>query len=205
MTQLNAFLDSKPDETEVETGLLLKADQETTHTKGEVNQKITDIIGAAPAALNTLNELAAALNNDASYASTITNALIAKAPIANPTFTGTVFGITKGMINLGNIDNTSGLNKPISISTQSALNLKANTVDITKKFTGLGNVDNTSDLDKPISTSTQSTLNLNANASDITKTFIGLGSVDNTSDASKPISALTRSALNLKSDTTGFY
>ena len=49
-----------------------------------------------------------------------------KAPIASPTFTGTVGGITKSMVGLGNIDNTSDLNKPVSNAQQTALNLKSN-------------------------------------------------------------------------------
>ena len=48
-----------------------------------------------------------------------------KAPIANPTFTGAVNGITKSMVGLGNVDNTSDANKPISNLTQSALSQKA--------------------------------------------------------------------------------
>jgi len=47
------------------------------------------------------------------------------APLASPTFTGTVSGITKAMIGLGNADNTSDANKPVSTATQTALNLKA--------------------------------------------------------------------------------
>jgi len=48
-----------------------------------------------------------------------------KAPIASPTFTGTVGGITKSMVGLSNIDNTSDANKPVSTATQTALDLKA--------------------------------------------------------------------------------
>lgn len=59
-------------------------------TTAFVQGAVTDLIDGAPGALNTLNELAAALNDDASYASTITTALAAKAPSASPTFTGTV-------------------------------------------------------------------------------------------------------------------
>lgn len=36
------------------------------------------------------------------------------APINNPTFTGTVSGITKSMVELSNVDNTSDINKPVS-------------------------------------------------------------------------------------------
>lgn len=35
-----------------------------------------------------------------------------KAPKANPTFTGTVTGVTKAMVGLGNVDNTADVNKP---------------------------------------------------------------------------------------------
>jgi len=49
-----------------------------------------------------------------------------KANAASPAFTGTVSGITKAMVGLSNVDNTSDVNKPISTATQSALNLKAN-------------------------------------------------------------------------------
>ena len=52
------------------------------------------------------------------------NALNLKAPIASPTFTGTVSGITKTMVGLGAVDNTSDLDKPVSTATQSALNAK---------------------------------------------------------------------------------
>jgi hypothetical protein len=47
------------------------------------------------------------------------------APLNSPTFTGTVNGISKSMIGLGNVDNTSDADKPVSSATQSALNLKA--------------------------------------------------------------------------------
>ena len=48
------------------------------------------LVASAPSALDTLNELATALGNDASFSTTMTNALAAKAPLASPTFTGTV-------------------------------------------------------------------------------------------------------------------
>lgn len=49
---------------------------------------IADLVASSPAALNTLNEIAAALGNDANFAATITNALALKAPLASPAFTG---------------------------------------------------------------------------------------------------------------------
>lgn len=56
----------------------------------------------------------------------VQTALDLKAPLASPTFTGTVSGITKAMVGLSNVDNTSDANKPVSTSQQTALNLKAN-------------------------------------------------------------------------------
>ncbi len=64
----------------------------------------------------------------------LTSDLAAKAPLADPTFTGTVSGITKSMVGLGNVDNTSDANKPVSTATQTALDLKANLAGPT--FTG---------------------------------------------------------------------
>jgi len=58
-------------------------------TTAFVQTEISNLVDAAPATLNTLNELAAALGDDANYATTVTNALALKAPLASPTFTGT--------------------------------------------------------------------------------------------------------------------
>ena len=49
-----------------------------------------------------------------------------RAPLASPTFTGTVAGITKVMVGLGSVDNTTDAAKPVSTAQQTALNLKAN-------------------------------------------------------------------------------
>jgi len=52
----------------------------------------------------------------------------------NPTFTGTVSGISATMVGLGNVTNTSDANKPVSTAQQTALDLKANIASPT--FTG---------------------------------------------------------------------
>jgi len=138
---------------------------------------VAAVIDSAPAALNTLDELAAALGDDANYAATITTALGTKAPIANPTFTGTVAGVTKAHVGLGNVDNTTDANKPVSNATQLALNLKASlesptftgtVAGITKSMVGLANVDNTTDANKPVSTATQTALDAKATTAALT-------------------------------------
>lgn len=54
-----------------------------------VDQEILGVIDAAPGALDTLNELAAAIGDDANFATTVTNNLAAKANTASPALTGT--------------------------------------------------------------------------------------------------------------------
>jgi len=49
---------------------------------------IAALVNSSPGALDTLSELAAALGNDPNFATTMLNALAAKAPIANPALTG---------------------------------------------------------------------------------------------------------------------
>lgn len=51
-------------------------------------------------------------------------ALDLKAPLASPTFTGTVSGVTKAHVGLGSVDNTSDVNKPVSTAQAAAINAK---------------------------------------------------------------------------------
>jgi hypothetical protein len=94
-------------------------------------------------------------------------ALDLKAPLASPTFTGTVSGVTKTHVGLGNVDNTSDSGKPVSTAQQAALDAKAplaspaftgTPTGISKTHVGLGNVDNTADSAKPVSTAQQTAL-----------------------------------------------
>jgi len=94
-------------------------------TTAYVKSNIANLVSSAPATLDTLNELATALGNDANFSTTVTNSIALKAPLASPTFTGTVSGITKTMVGLGSVDNTADIAKPISTATQTALDLKA--------------------------------------------------------------------------------
>lgn len=55
-----------------------------------VQQEIAALVDSSPDSLNTLNELAAALGDDASFSTTVTNSIATKAPLAGPTFTGDV-------------------------------------------------------------------------------------------------------------------
>ena len=55
----------------------------------------------------------------------LTGELAAKAPLDSPTFTGTVSGISKSAVGLGNVDNTADSAKPVSSAQQTALDAKA--------------------------------------------------------------------------------
>lgn len=76
---------------------------------------------------------------------------------------GNPHGVTKEQIGLGNADNTSDMDKPISTAQAEAINgirdqmtehsqSQSNPHGVTAAQLGLGNVDNTADVDKPIST-----------------------------------------------------
>ena len=146
------------------------------------------------------------------------DALDLKAPLASPTFTGTVAGVTKTHVGLGSADNTSDAGKPVSTAQQTALDLKANAASpaftgtptgLTKAHVGLSNVDNTTDAGKPISTAEQTALDLKApiasptftgTVAGVSKTHVGLANVDNTADTAKPVSTAQQTALDLKAN-----
>jgi hypothetical protein len=124
-----------------------------------VQTAVANIVNSAPAALNTLKELSDALGADSNYASTISTALGLKAPLASPTFSGTVS--MPETTSIGDVSSTeiSYLNN-VTSAIQTQIDLKAPSLSptftgtvsgITKTMVGLGNVDNTSDLDKPVS------------------------------------------------------
>ena len=111
---------------------------EVTNRNTAISTAIANLVDSAPGTLDTLNEIAAAFADDPNFATSITTTIGNKldsslaattyAPKASPTFTGTVGGVTKAHVGLGNVDNTSDLAKPISTLTQTALNAKINEI-----------------------------------------------------------------------------
>ena len=57
-------------------------------TESYVTTAVSNLIDAAPASLDTLNELAAALNDDANFATTVTDSIATKLPLAGGNITG---------------------------------------------------------------------------------------------------------------------
>ena len=93
-TETDSFLDKKENVFNVQTPLIFSTSdinakptlivdayaKGDTYTKSEVHQQINNLIDAAPSQLNTLNELATALNDDSNFASTITTSIATKQP-----------------------------------------------------------------------------------------------------------------------------
>ena len=104
--------------------------EHTVATQSYVDTAVSNLVDTAPSTLNTLNELAAAINDDASYASTVTTALGLKAPLESPTFTGTVTlpSATSGA-NLVNIPNAALDNSSITINGSSVSLGGSTTID----------------------------------------------------------------------------
>lgn len=57
-------------------------------TTAYTDTAIANLVDSSPSALNTLNELAAALGDDANFSTTVTNSIATKMPLAGGTFTG---------------------------------------------------------------------------------------------------------------------
>lgn len=151
-----------------------------TYADNAASTAVAAVVNSAPEALNTLKELADALTADESTAASLATLVGTKAPSANPTFTGTVAGITKSMVGLANVDNTSDANKPVSSATQTALDAKLASSTAASTYA-------------PIASPT-----FTGTVSGVTKSMVGLGNVDNTTDANKPVSTAAQTALDLK-------
>jgi trimeric autotransporter adhesin len=130
----------------------------SSSTKGKI-QLAGDLSGTAAAP--TVPGLALKANT-----TDVNTSLDLKAPIASPTFTGTVSGITKSMVGLGSVDNTTDAAKPISTATQAALDLKANAADLTSLTTTVNT--NTADITATAADLATLTTTVNSNTASIT-------------------------------------
>jgi hypothetical protein len=70
-------------------------------TTAFVKAAVDNVIDAAPGALDTLNELAAALGDDASFSTTVTNSIATKLALAGGTMTGAIAMGTNKITGLG--------------------------------------------------------------------------------------------------------
>ena len=105
---------SKPVSTAQATAIATAKSEAIADATSQVNA----LLAGAPAALNTLDELAAALGDDANFASTVTTNLAAKAPIASPTFTGTVTVAAAGVAFTDGTQTKAGVPSLTTIGTE---------------------------------------------------------------------------------------
>jgi hypothetical protein len=84
----------------------------------DATSQVNALLTGAPAALNTLDELAAALGDDANFASTVTTSLGLKAPLASPTFTGTVTVAAAGVAFTDGTQTKAGVPSLTTIGTE---------------------------------------------------------------------------------------
>jgi hypothetical protein len=115
--------------TGVPTAPTAAANTNTTQvaTTAYVQTEITDLIAAAPGALDTLNELATALGNDAAFSTTVTNSLATKLPLAGGTMSGAIaMGANK----------ITGLADPTNLQDAVTYNFLNNTVLAPSNLTG---------------------------------------------------------------------
>lgn len=122
--------------------------------------------------------------------------------------------VTKNQIGLGNVDNTSDLNKPVSTATQTELNKKVDKIEgkglstedyTTTDKTKLAGIANGAQVNSITGVKGGAEESYRTGNVNITAINLGLGNVDNTSDADKPISTATQTALNNKVDKVTGY
>ena len=75
-------------EVAITTAYQTYADQAETDAKAYTDTEIANLVDSAPTTLDTLNELAAALGDDANFSTTVTNSIATKLPLAGGTLTG---------------------------------------------------------------------------------------------------------------------
>jgi hypothetical protein len=160
-------------QTDLQTALDGKA------SDGELTTEVNARIAADTTLQNNINTVAGALSTEttARIAGDSTNAADLTAHVNN---TSNPHATTKAQVGLGNADNTSDADKPISTATQTALNAKEPTITAgttSQYYRG----------DKTFQT--------------LDKSAVGLSNVDNTSDVNKPVSTAQATAIGLKQDT----
>lgn len=139
-------------------------------TLSQVNAEIEKVVGSAPAALDTLKELADALNNDPDFATTITNALAKKVDkvsgkgLSTEDFTTALKSKLESLSNYNHPTGDGNLHVPATGTTNNGKFLKAGSTSGNISWSAIS-ISDISNL--------QSSLNAKANSSDVyTKTEV---------------------------------
>jgi len=98
---INGSLDMNASTSATVTGLSSPVQGSDAATKTYVDAEVAAVVDSAPGALDTLNELAAALGDDAAFSTTVTNSISTKLPKAGGTMTGAIAMGTSKITGLG--------------------------------------------------------------------------------------------------------
>ena len=138
-------------------------------TTAYVTAAVAALIDSAPGAINTLNELAAALGDDANFSTTITNSIAAvQADVdQNETDSDAADAALSGRLDTLEADPTTATAVALKLDASAVSTFGGTLVDdadaaAARTTLGLGNVDNTTDAGKPVSTAAQTALDLKA-------------------------------------------
>ena len=202
-------------------------------TEEFVNNAISTVVGGAPELLDTLNELAAAIGDDADFF-TSTGAQITSLVDADATITAEIAGINTSIASIDQAvtDNSDGITAldTLVTSIQSDLEDKLDSSVAAGQYapindptfggtvslpsdTSVGDVSSTEiGYLNGVTSAIQTQLDAKAPTADptftgtvsgVTKDHVGLDNVDNTADADKPVSGATQTALDLKANLSG--
>jgi hypothetical protein len=130
------------------TGLADPTGAQDAATKVYTDTQISNLIAAAPGALDTLNELAVALGNDAAFSTTVTNSIATKLALAGGTMSGAIAMGTNKVTGVG--DPTGAQDAATKAYADLKLALTGGTLSGalamgTNKITGLGTPTNAQD------------------------------------------------------------
>ena len=120
---INGTLNMDAGTTGTITNLTTPTNPNDAATKGYVDTEVSNLVASAPAALDTLNELAAALGDDANFSTTITNSIATKLPLAGGTMTGAIDMGSQKITTTYTPINTADLTNKSYVDTQDALKL----------------------------------------------------------------------------------
>ena len=198
--------------------------EDLVYFTADAAQAIQDLLDGAPGVLDTLNELAASLGDNPDFIGTMTTNLAAKAPLASPTFTGTVSlpnnTITQSMMS----DDSVGTNEIGGLAVTTAkiadsavtnaklagsidqskitglvsdLAAKASNTDLSNHEADTTNIHGIADT-SALATKTYADGAVSTAVSALTKSSVGLGNVTNTADMDKPVSTAQAAEIALK-------
>lgn len=191
--------------------------KDTYSTKEYVTQKISELVNSAPEALDTLKELAAALNNDSNFATTIITQLRTKVDkvegkqLSTEDFTAALKTSLESLpreVSGKYVKPSGGIPKTdLSSQVQASLNKADSAIqDISSKVNNSTYTEDKktfalkTEIPKTLPASDVSAWAKASTKPTYTATEIGLDQVNNTSDMNKPISTATQAALDGKVD-----